>query len=146
MSDETRAARRPPKRIIAVVVLTYLAGFVDIALGVLLVLARYDAEVRRDGEQLPVTLLGAALILIGLLTIAMASGLTRARNSARIFVTALMGLSLTTSVLDLVRDADSIWSTLIGAVVPIAVILVLWTGRGARYFREGRSSRPEPSA
>ncbi|GAA1057902.1 hypothetical protein GCM10017608_03040 [Agromyces luteolus] len=146
MSDETRSTPRPPKRIIAVVVLTYLAGFVDIVLGVLLVLARYDAEVRRDGEQLAVTLLGAALILIGLLTIAMASGLTRARNSARIFVTALMGLSLATSVLDLVRDTDAIWSTLVGAVVPIAVILVLWTGRGARFFREGRSARPVPSS
>ncbi|MRX43846.1 hypothetical protein [Agromyces kandeliae] len=146
MSDETRSTPRPPKRIIAVVVLTYLAGLLDIALGVLLVLARYDAEVQREGEQLPVTLLGAALILIGLLTIAMASGLTRARRSARIFVTVLMALSLTTTTLDIVRDADAIGSTLIGALVPIAVILVLWTGRGARYFREARSARPEPSA
>ncbi|MFC9917291.1 hypothetical protein [Agromyces binzhouensis] len=145
MSDETRSTPRPPKRIIAVVVLTYLAGLVDIALGVLLVLARYDAEVQREGEQLPVTLLGAALILIGLLTIAMASGLTRARNSARIFVTVLMGLSLATTALDLVRDADAIRSAL-GAIVPVAVILVLWTGRGARYFREARSTRPGPSA
>ncbi|GAA2031525.1 hypothetical protein GCM10009819_14290 [Agromyces tropicus] len=146
MADETAARLRPPARIIAVVVLTYLAGILDIAVGVLLVLARYDAGVERDGEQLTVTLLGSALILIGLLTIAMASGLTRARNSARIFVTVLMALSLTASVLDVVREPGAVWSALVGAIVPIAVILVLWTGRGARYFRQARRERPEPSA
>ena len=66
---------------IVVVVLTYISGVVDIVAGILLILLRYDDAVRASGDAYPVTLWGAGMILIGLLTIAMASGLTRGRNS-----------------------------------------------------------------
>ena len=89
MSDEARGLR-PPKRVIVVVVLAYISGIFDIIAGILLILLRYDDAVRASGGAFPITLLGTGMILIGLLTVAMASGLTRGRNIARIFVTALV--------------------------------------------------------
>ena len=84
MRDEDGIERpRPPKRVIVVVVLTYIAGILDIIAGVLLILLRYDDAVRASGGAFPITLLGTGMILIGLLTVAMASGLTRGRNIAR---------------------------------------------------------------
>jgi len=120
MRDEDGIERpRPPKRVIVVVVLTYIAGILDIIAGVLLILLRYDDVVQADGEAYWITLWGAAMILLGLLTIAMASGLTRGRNSARIFVTVLLSISLVLSVVDVVvspTDVSSWWSLGIGGL------------------------------
>lgn len=143
MRDEQEASRpRPPARVIVVVVLTYIAGILDIIAGILLILLRYDDTVRAEGAAYGVTLWGAAMILLGLLTIAMASGLTRGRNTARIFVTALMAVSLVFSVIDVVinpADASSWWSLAIGGVISALVILALWVGRSAEFFRRSRA-------
>lgn len=143
MRDEESATRpRPPARVIVIVVLTYIAGLLDIGAGILLILLRYDQAVRDDGAAYDITLWGAAMILLGLLTIAMASGLTRGRNTARIFVTALMGVSVLFSVVDLVAspaDASSWWSFAIGGVIAALVILALWAGRSAEFFRRSRA-------
>lgn len=143
MRDEQSADRpRPPARVIVVVVLTYIAGILDIIAGVLLILLRYDDAVRDEGAAYGVTLWGAAMILLGLLTIAMASGLTRGRNTARIFVTALMSISVLFSVVDVVgnpADASSWWSLAIGGVIAALVILALWAGKSAEFFRRSRA-------
>lgn len=133
MSDGVR--ERVPKRVIVVVVLAYISGVLDIIAGILLILLRYDADVERAGDAYAITLVGAAMILIGLLTIAMASGLTRGRNSARIFVTALVSLSTLVSIIDVVRDPSTVWSLVIGGVIAVLIILALWAGRSAEFFR-----------
>jgi len=142
MLDEQGTTRpKPPRRVIAVVVLTYISGILDIVAGIGLILLRYDDAVRADGAAYGITLWGVAMILLGLLTIAMASGLTRGRNSARIFVTALMGISLAFSVVDVItspRDASTWWSLGIGGVISALVILALWAGRSAQFFRRAR--------
>jgi hypothetical protein len=143
MRDEDGIERpRPPKRVIVVVVLTYIAGILDIIAGILLILLRYDDVVQADGEAYWITLWGAAMILLGLLTIAMASGLTRGRNSARIFVTVLLSISLLFSIIDVVvspTDASSWWSLGIGGLLSALVILALWAGRSAEFFRRSRA-------
>jgi len=130
MRDEDGIERpRPPKRVIVVVVLTYIAGILDIIAGVLLILLRYDDVVQADGEAYWITLWGAAMILLGLLTIAMASGLTRGRNSARIFVTVLLSISLVLSIVDVIvspTDVSSWWSLGIGGLLSALVILAMW--------------------
>jgi hypothetical protein len=122
-----------------VVVLAYISGVLDIIAGILLILLRYDDEVERAGDAYAITLIGAAMILIGLLTIAMASGLTRGRNSARIFVTALVSLSTLLSIIDVVRDPSTVWSLVIGGVIAVLIILALWAGRSAEFFRRSRA-------
>lgn len=138
MSDEV-VGERVPKRVIAVVVLTYISGILDIIAGILLILLRYDDEVRRAGDAYAITLLGAAMLLIGLLTIAMASGLTRGRNSARIFVTVLVTLSTIVAIIDFVQHPSAVWSLVIGGVIAVLIILALWAGRPAEFFRRSRS-------
>jgi hypothetical protein len=137
MSDEA-VRERVPKRVITVVVLTYISGILDILAGILLILLRYDADVQSSGDAYLISLWGAVMILIGLLTIAMASGLTRGRNSARIFVTALVSLSTLVSIVDVVAspaDASAWWSLAIGGVIAALIILALWAGRSAEFFR-----------
>jgi hypothetical protein len=136
MSDAV--LERVPKRVIVVVVLAYISGILDIIAGILLILLRYDDEVERAGDAYAITLVGAAMILIGLLTIAMASGLTRGRNSARIFVTALVSLSTLVSIVDFVRDPSTVWSLVIGGVIAVLIILALWAGPSAEFFRRSR--------
>jgi len=148
MSDDTERPR-PPRRVIAVVVLTYISGILDIIAGILLILLRYDAAVRASGDAFAVSLWGAGMVLLGLLTIAMASGLTRGRNSARIFVTVLLSLSALVSVIDVIAaptDGSSWWSFAIGGVVTALIILALWAGRSAEFFRRSMAAPPEPSA
>ena len=148
MSDDTERPR-PPKRVVVVVVLTYISGILDILAGILLILLRYDDVVRASGDAYPVTLWGAGMILLGLLTVAMASGLTRGRNSARIFVTVLVSLSTLVSVIDVIAaptDGSSWWSLAIGGVISALIILALWTGRPAEFFRRSMAERREPSA
>ncbi len=137
MSDDV-VVERVPKRVIVVVVLAYISGILDIIAGILLILLRYDDEVERAGDAYAITLVGAAMILIGLLTIAMASGLTRGRNSARIFVTALVSLSTLVSIVDFVRDQSTVWSLVIGGVIAVLIILALWAGPSAAFFRRSR--------
>lgn len=141
MSDEATGLR-PPKRVIVVVVLAYISGIFDIVAGILLILLRYDDAVRASGDALPITLWGTGMILIGLLTVAMASGLTRGRNIARIFVTALVSLSTIVDIIDLIAapgDGGAWWSFGIGAVVTALIILALWAGRSAEFFRRART-------
>ncbi|MFF2276757.1 hypothetical protein [Agromyces sp. NPDC058126] len=147
MSEPVRRPRMP-KRMIAIVVLAYISGILDILAGLVLILLRYDDEIRRSGDAFAITLWGTLMILIGLLTIAMGSGLTRGRNSARIFVTALVSLSVVVSAIDLVlhpTDASSLWTFVIGGTVAALVVLAMWAGRGAAFFRHARRASPPPA-
>ena len=56
------------------VVLVYLTGVVGALIGVLVLLSRYQVD---RASVLPVSLLGAGIILFALLTFAVASGLSR---------------------------------------------------------------------
>jgi drug/metabolite transporter (DMT)-like permease len=142
MSDDVEQPR-PPKRVVVVVVLTYISGVLDILAGILIIMLRYDRTVEESGDAYPITLWGAAMILIGLLTIAMASGLTRGRNSARIYVSVLVALSALVSVIDVIAaptDASAWVSLAIGGGIAALIILALWVGRSAEFFR--RSQKP----
>ena len=144
MSEPVRRPRMP-KRMIAIVVLAYLSGILDILAGLVLILLRYDDEIRRAGDAFAITLWGALMILIGLLTIAMGSGLTRGRNSARIFVTALVSLSVIVSGVDLAlhpTDASSLWTFVVGTAVAGLIVLAMWAGRGAAFFHHARHATP----
>jgi len=143
MSDDV-VRERVPKRVIVVVVLTYISGILDILAGILLILLRYYDAVQRSGDSFLISLWGAAMILIGLLTIAMASGLTRGRHSARIFVTVLVSLSALVSVIDVIAaptDVSAWVSLAIGGVIAALIILALWVGRSAEFFRRSQTPR-----
>ncbi|MCT9870832.1 hypothetical protein [Paenarthrobacter aurescens] len=127
-----------PKRPGAVtfsVVLMYIGGIAQILLGILTIFLRYTPEAQSGGIALPVTLLGAGMILFGLLVIGLASGVARGSEAARRGATAVMLLGLAVAVLDLVVAADGDWSAVISqSIATVAVVVPLWFGRGRRYF------------
>ncbi len=127
-------AKRPGPVTIAVV-LMYIGGIAQIALGILAIFLRYTPEASAGAAALTVTLLGAAMILFGLFVIALASGVARASRAARTGATAVMLLGVALAVVDLVVAGDGDWSGVaVTSVVAVAVILPLWAGPGRRYF------------
>ncbi len=130
-----RVARSRPGLVTFAVVLMYIGGIAQIALGILAIFLRYTPEASEDGVALTVTLLGVAMILFGLFVIALASGVARASRASRIGATVVMLLGVLVALVDLVVAGDGDWSGLaMQLVVAAAVIVPLWTGSGARYF------------
>lgn len=125
---------RPPAELIVVVVLTYIAGFLAIGMGILFVLLRYVAENGLFGGAFAVTLIGAVAILLGLFAIALASATARGKHYARVLITVAMAAEFGVAVTALVIDATSYWFEVALMVVAVLTVVVLWTGRVHRYF------------
>lgn len=124
-----------PGTVTFAVVLMYMAGIIQILLGILTIFLRYTPDAQSQGVTLPITLLGAGMVLFGLLVIGLASGVARGSSAARQGATAVMLLGLAFAVLDLLVAADGDWSAVISqSIASIAVVVPLWTGRGRRYF------------
>ncbi|RFA12488.1 hypothetical protein B7R22_15315 [Subtercola boreus] len=136
-ATQTGTRMRRPGVVTLVVVLTYVAGLFDVLLGILAIFARYLPDVIDDGEgiRLVVTLVGAATLLFGLLTIALASGIARGDRVARWCVTGLLLLSFVlTAVYFIAHTGQGPVGMIVQAVISAVVILPLWIGRGGRYF------------
>ncbi|MDF2665070.1 MAG: outer rane receptor protein mostly Fe transport [Microbacterium sp.] len=121
---------RRPVAVTVAIMLVYIGGLLNTALGVLVLLSRY--EVTAD-LVLPVSLIGAATILLGLLTIAGGSALSRGSRLARTLLTAYL------SVLVVLQAAamalTELDATLAAALVAaLAVIAALWIPRNARRY------------
>ena len=128
------AARpRPPVPVIIAVVLVYISGVLDVIGGIATVLSRYTPEAQADG-QLPITLIGAAGILIGLFTCALASGLFRGRRSARIIVTIALGVSFVVAVVDLIADPTNLLVKIGDPLLTALIASALWLGGAGRHF------------
>jgi cation transport ATPase len=126
--------RRPPAELIVVVVLTYIAGFLAIGVGILFILLRYVADNGLFGGAFAVTLIGAVSILLGLFAIALASATARGKHYARVLITIAMAAEFVLAVAALITDASSYWFEVALMLVAVLTTVVLWTGRGRRYF------------
>ncbi len=135
MSQTSSARRKRPGLVTVAVVLMYIGGIAQIALGILAIFLRYTPEASEGGEALAVTLLGVAMILFGLFVVSLASGVARASRMSRLVASILLVLAVLLAVLDLVVAGDGDWSGLaVQLVVSAAVIVPLWVGPGRRYF------------
>ena len=113
------------------VVLVYVSAIASVAVGTLVLLSRYEVE---RSSVLPVSLLGAAIILFGLLLIAMASGLARGSALSRTLATVYLGVLSLLHVLTIATTDDWDWSAIVQLALAALMILVLWTPPGAHYF------------
>lgn len=124
-----------PKRPVVVsiaVVLVYLGGLASALFGILFLLARYDVPA---DDVVAVSLIGAGIILFGLLSVAAASGLSHGSGLSRVFVTVLAGILMSLQLWSLVIDHEwSGWS-IAQIVLHLAVITALWAPPGGRFFR-----------
>ena len=137
---------RPPVAVLVVVALVYLSGILDIVVGIFTILGRYLPGIEQGGtDQTVVTLIGAARILIGLFTCAMASGLFRGQRSARIIVTVALTISFLIALGDLVTDPTDLVAKIGDPVLTALIASALWVGGAGRHFaRAAPATAPAP--
>lgn len=116
------------------VVLVYLSGFAGVAIGILVLLSRYRVE---PAQVLPVSLLGAGVILFGLLTIAVASGIARGRPAARLLLTVYVAVQVALHAVTIVAADTWDWTSMVQILVGLFVVVAVWTPPGSRYFAVG---------
>jgi hypothetical protein len=126
--------RAAPKELAVVVILGVASGIGEVILGVVVVFARYADSIQGTSAYSLVTITGAALILLGLLTAAVASGLLRADRTARIVCTVLLALGVAAHVATLLMSTSTAVAAAIAALLCVAAIIVMWTGRSSRWF------------
>jgi hypothetical protein len=114
------------------VVLIYLSGFASVAIGILVLLSRYQVD---RSEVLPVSLLGAGVILFGLLTLAVASGVARGRRLARLILTIYLGVQFVLHIVTIVTADTWDWTSAAEMAVYAFIAVSVWTPPGSRYFR-----------
>jgi holin-like protein len=127
----TAVSPRRPAIVTVALVFVYLSGLSNAAVGIAVLLSRYRVPA---GEVLPVSLLGAGIILFGLLTLAVAGAIARGSRPARLLATVYLVVQLalhTWSIVTTAWDATSI--ALIA--IDLFVIAALWLAPGSRHFR-----------
>ncbi|GAA5202396.1 hypothetical protein [Microbacterium jejuense] len=136
--------RRRPVIVTIAVVLVYLSAFANVALGVLVLLSRYEVA---SPDVLRVSLLGAAVILFGLLLIGMASGLARGSRLSRLFATIYLGVLVVLSVLTITTTDGWDWGSMIDLAIEAMILVALWAPPGSRHFaRSTIDAGPDPAA
>jgi len=138
----TPAERRRPVAVTVAIMLVYIGGLVNTAFGILVLLSRYEVV---PELVLPVSLVGAATILLGLLTIAGGSALARgsrlARNLLTVYLSILVVLQAAAMAL---TELDPV--LMVALVAALAVIAALWIpGRARRYFRRAAPAETAPA-
>lgn len=121
-----------------VAVLAYGGAALAVLLGILVLLSRYDAVDATDVRT--VSLVGAGLILLGLLVLSAAAGLRRGSGFSRLLASVWFAMLFALNVLVLVGSDTWDWVTVVGTVVALAVIVLLWTPPATRMFGRIRDS------
>jgi len=132
--DKTIKKQRRPVELTVIVILTYLSALVIILTGLLAVFARYIPDLT-SFERTVITIVGAAIILIGFLSISVASGIARADRTSRIMFTVLIGIVTASSLLVAIIGEERTVSQFAVIAFLLVVITVLWTGRRRKYFK-----------
>jgi cation-transporting ATPase E len=144
--DETLDAtavstRRRPTAVSAAIVLVYVGGLINTALGIVVLLTRYGVP---DDLVLPTSLVGAATVLLGLLTVAGGSALSRGSVLARNLLTAYLALlGVLQAVAMILTELDPVLT--VALVAAVAVIVAIWVPAGSRRWFRPVGARPSES-
>jgi holin-like protein len=114
-----------------------VSGFASVAIGILVLLSRYRVE---SSQVLPVSLLGAGVILFGLLTIAVASGVARGRRLARLLLTLYLAVQFALHIITIVTADTWDWTSLAEMAAYAFIAVAVWTPPGSHYFRDAALS------
>jgi hypothetical protein len=125
------------------VAFVYISGLSSALLGTLVLLSRYQAD---KGAVLPVSLLGAGIILFGLLTLAVASGVARGSRLSRLLVTIYLAIQLPLHVITIVSSDSWDWVATAEIVIELYVLFALWAPPGSRHFVAAPVAAAEPSS
>lgn len=125
------SVRRPLPVGIAVV-LVFLGGLASALFGLLFLLSRYAVS---GAEVVQVSLVGAGIMLFGLLSVAAAAGLSRGSGLSRVFVTVLAAVLIGLQLWSLIVDHDFDGWSLAQIAVHAAVLVGLLAPPAGRFFR-----------
>ncbi|WP_292710086.1 hypothetical protein [Microbacterium sp. 67-17] len=137
-ANATPDAARRPVIVSVAVAFVYLTGLLSILLGILVLLSRYDQS--SSGDVLGVSLIGAAIILIGLLIIGIASGVARGSRLSRITLTVYLAIQVPLHALA-IATADFDWIAVAQLVLELFTLVVLWLPPTNRFFRAAADAR-----
>lgn len=121
----------------AVAVLAYATGFLSTGIGILVLLSRYEGEA---DERLALSIVGAAIALFGLLTVALAAGLRRGSGLSRLLISIFLGILALLSAVVVASSDQWDWGATATAAGAALLIVLLWTPPVARGFRQIRNS------
>lgn len=121
------------------VILVYISAIANVVLGTLVLLSRYGVD---RADVLPVSLLGAAVILFGLLLLAVASGIARGSRLSRTLATVYLGVLLVLSLITVFTTDGWDWGSILDLAVETLILIALWAPPGARHFRR---TEPDPA-
>ncbi|KQT75453.1 hypothetical protein [Microbacterium sp. Leaf436] len=126
----TPATVRRPVAVTVAIVLVYLGGLLNTALGILVLLTRYEVT---DDLVLPVSLVGAATILLGLLTVAGGSALARGSRLARTLLTTYLTVLVVLQAAALaLTELDP--TIIVALIAALTVIAAMWVPPHARRY------------
>jgi holin-like protein len=124
-----------PVTVTIAIVLVYISGILNVVVGTFVLLSRYQAAA---DAVLPVSLLGAAIILFGLLTLAVASGLSRGSRLARLLLTIYLVVQIALHIVTIVVADTWDWTETAQIALEVLILLAVWLPPGAHFFRVRR--------
>ena len=119
-----------------VVVLTYISGIIDVIVGAWSILAGIVGDVPANANVL--IAVGIATLIIGVVTLFVAGGLSNGRNGARILVSIIMVLQVISALASGTSGRGQQAGAIGQGVIALVVLMLLWTSAASRFFH----SRP----
>lgn len=131
---------RRPGGVTLVVVLAVLNGLLSIAGGIILILTRNSVEVERAAKAGPTALLvlGVVVIVIGLVCLAVASGLANGNDGSRLITNVFTVLSLLASIWAAWQSTGQAQIQAVGSGLMALVILLALNSAQAKAFFASR--------
>lgn len=135
----TPSTRSRPGSVTLVIVLMWISAIIELIAGILIVLASGNVEhlTQYDQTQTVVLVAGIVGIVLGLITIALAMGLARGSNAARVMVTILVVLQILSDTWELAARGHGgfPWLSVLGILFWLLILALLWTSRASDFFR-----------
>ena len=116
-----------PGGVTLVAVLAWISGAVNVIAGILLLIAALMAP--------DALWYGLIQLVLGIITIAVAFGLLRGSNGARVLLTVVFVLNLISAVFVIFFQQAQIWSGVVSGVAVVIGLVLLWTRRANEFFR-----------
>ncbi|MFF1574540.1 hypothetical protein ACFVWR_17485 [Leifsonia sp. NPDC058292] len=130
------AATARPARVTFIAVLTWIQALLNLISGIGLLVFQNDPSLRvQFGGSAGVIITGILLIVIALVTFSVARGLLRGSSIARAIVTLVQLLAIASTVYTAILLPNQLVGAAISAAISLIIIVMLWSGRAAEFFR-----------
>lgn len=125
---------RRPFGVTLVGVLIYINGFVDLIVGVLLIVLAAAGQVTQSVGGAWAT--GILLIVVGLIVLSVASGILRGSRTARTIIAIVEVVSIAANIYALVIGGQPA-GTIVSIIFSLVILGLLYSGRASAFFARG---------